>query len=165
MKILVAIDDSACSRAAVEEVIRGPWPAGAEIRLVSVIEYPRITDSELWVLPADYTARMEHAARDRIQAMVSRTVREVDEATAGKYVVTGAALTFGAPQAVLPEEADKWQADLLIIGSHGYQGFKRFWLGSVSQAVAARAGCSVRIARGPAAAVAPETMEKAVVTM
>jgi nucleotide-binding universal stress UspA family protein len=38
-------------------------------------------------------------------------------------------------------------ADLIVVGSHGYRGFKRFLLGSVSQAVASHAKCSVEIVR------------------
>jgi nucleotide-binding universal stress UspA family protein len=45
------------------------------------------------------------------------------------------------------DEAEKWEADLIVVGSHGYQGFKRFLLGSVAQAIASHAHCSVEIAR------------------
>jgi nucleotide-binding universal stress UspA family protein len=41
--------------------------------------------------------------------------------------------------------------DLIVVVSHGYRGYKRFLLGSASQAVAAQAKCSVEIVRHPAA--------------
>jgi nucleotide-binding universal stress UspA family protein len=49
---------------------------------------------------------------------------------------------------VILEEARRWDADLIIVGSHGRRGFKRFLLGSVSEAVAMKAHCSVVVVRG-----------------
>jgi nucleotide-binding universal stress UspA family protein len=40
--------------------------------------------------------------------------------------------------------------DLVALGSHGRRGVRRFILGSVSEAIARRAPCSVLVARGPA---------------
>jgi nucleotide-binding universal stress UspA family protein len=61
-------------------------------------------------------------------------------------VVTGELLKGHAREAII-EEAKNWEADLIVVGSHGYQGFKRLWLGSVSQAEASHAPCSVEIVR------------------
>jgi nucleotide-binding universal stress UspA family protein len=48
---------------------------------------------------------------------------------------------------VILDEAEKWDADLIVLGSHGYSGWQRFLLGSVSHAVATHALCSVEIVR------------------
>jgi nucleotide-binding universal stress UspA family protein len=45
------------------------------------------------------------------------------------------------------DEVEKWGADLIVLGSHGYRGWRRFLLGSVSHAVATHARCSVEIVR------------------
>ncbi|MFY9574809.1 MAG: universal stress protein [Blastocatellia bacterium] len=45
------------------------------------------------------------------------------------------------------DESNAWDADLIVVGSHGYRGLTKLWLGSVSQAVAAHAKCSVEIVR------------------
>jgi nucleotide-binding universal stress UspA family protein len=47
-------------------------------------------------------------------------------------------------------EAKRWNADLIVIGSHGRSALERYFLGSVSFKVAAEAPCSVRIARARA---------------
>ena len=60
----------------------------------------------------------------------------------------GAVLTGKAKEAIL-EEAQKWAADLILVGSHGRRGFRRFLLGSVSEAVAMNAPCSVVVVRAP----------------
>jgi nucleotide-binding universal stress UspA family protein len=45
--------------------------------------------------------------------------------------------------------ASEWQADLIVIGSHGRKGLSRFLLGSVAESVARHARCSVWIVRTP----------------
>ena len=45
------------------------------------------------------------------------------------------------------DEAASWEADLIVLGSHGRRGLRRFLLGSVSNAVASHADCSVEIVR------------------
>jgi nucleotide-binding universal stress UspA family protein len=53
----------------------------------------------------------------------------------------------GHAKEVILDEAEKWGADLIVLGSHGYSGWQRFLLGSVSNAVATHAHCSVEIVR------------------
>ena len=62
---------------------------------------------------------------------------------------TGAVLSGNAKDAVL-DEAHKWAADLIAVGSHGRRGFRRLLLGSVSEAVAMNTHCSVVVVRGHA---------------
>jgi nucleotide-binding universal stress UspA family protein len=52
-----------------------------------------------------------------------------------------------SPRDAIVEEAERRGADLIVVGSHGYRGPERALLGSVSQAVATQAKCSVEIAR------------------
>ena len=54
MKILLAVDGSPSSDAAVDEVARQKWDADCEVRIVSVVETPLAFASELTVAPATY---------------------------------------------------------------------------------------------------------------
>jgi nucleotide-binding universal stress UspA family protein len=53
-----------------------------------------------------------------------------------------------SPSWGIVQKAEKWGADLIVVGSHGYSSLGRWVLGSVSQTVLTQAPCSVRIARG-----------------
>ena len=53
----------------------------------------------------------------------------------------------GFPKQIILDEAEGWGADLIVVGSHGRGLMGRFLLGSVSQAVALNARCSVEIVR------------------
>jgi nucleotide-binding universal stress UspA family protein len=53
----------------------------------------------------------------------------------------------GPPAAEILAEANRWSADLIVIGSHSRTHLSQSFLGSVSQKIASDAHCSVRIAR------------------
>jgi nucleotide-binding universal stress UspA family protein len=55
---------------------------------------------------------------------------------------------MGGPAQMILEAAKDWDADLIVVGSHGRSAVARFLLGSISQKVLTEADCSVRIARG-----------------
>ena len=57
------------------------------------------------------------------------------------------AVINGSPRKVILNEAEEFGADLIVVGSHGRGAIERFLLGSVSQAVALHAKCSVEIVR------------------
>jgi nucleotide-binding universal stress UspA family protein len=45
------------------------------------------------------------------------------------------------------DHAAEWHADLIVAGSHGWEGLNRFLLGSVSESVVRHAPCSVEVVR------------------
>jgi nucleotide-binding universal stress UspA family protein len=51
------------------------------------------------------------------------------------------------PKALILDEAERWKADLIVAGAHGYNTLDRLLLGSVSEALALYAKCSVEVIR------------------
>src|SRR5215470_14024124 len=143
MKILLGIDGSPFSDNAVEEVANRPWPPHSEVKVLQVSERPLIPATEPWALPDNYFEEMDRAASEHARATVAKAM-----ATLKKSGVTVTSeVVDGYPQHVIVDEAEKWGADLIVVGSHGYRGLTRLLLGSVSQAVASHAHCSVEIVR------------------
>ncbi|HEY6331288.1 MAG TPA: universal stress protein, partial [Blastocatellia bacterium] len=85
-------------------------------------------------------------ADSRAKQVVLKAEESLRSPTTKDLKVT-AVTVKGFPKEVLVDEADQWGADLIVVGSHGYRGITRFLLGSVSQAVASHAHCSVEIVR------------------
>ena len=141
MQILLAIDGSNCSDVSVKSVAKRPWPAGSRVRVLLVIEPVTCPVPEAVTMPESWYEAMRRAAR----ATIMRAVTVLNDST-GLEVET--AIRIGQPEGVIVQEAEDWQANLIIVGSHGRGRVGRFLLGSVSQAVALRAGCSVEIVRG-----------------
>ena len=146
MKILLAVDGSECSDVAVKEVVRRPWPAGSQVKILSVIEPPFMPTTETWALPETYFAQLEKAGQDQARDAISKAVQKFHARHEAPLEILTEAVSGYAKDVIL-DEAERWGADLIVVGSHGYRGFKRFLLGSVSQAVASHAKCSVEIAR------------------
>jgi len=151
MKILLAVDGSSFSDAAVEEVATRSWPEGSELRIVSAIEPLSFPTSEAWVPPDNYIVALEKAAQERARSIVNEAAERVQTLQRDKLRITREVAT-GHPKHVILSDAESWPADLIVVGSHGYRGLTRLWLGSVSQAVASHAKCSVEIVRAPSLA-------------
>src|SRR5687767_13813242 len=146
MKILLAIDGSECSKAAVNSVAERPWPQNSEIKIISVMEIPYAPTTEAWALPEGYYKELERVAREHAEEAVKQAVERFGIEKAAGIDIT-AEIFSGSPRNAILDEAERWDADLIVLGSHGYRGWQRFLLGSVSQAVATHAPCSVEIAR------------------
>jgi len=146
MKILLAIDGSTYSDAAVDEIARRPWPADSEVKIISVVEPTFEPGTEPWALPPDYFDEIEKAEHDRALANVEGALSKLRVGADKSLKLTTSVLT-GMPKRLILDEAEAWGADLIVVGSHGYGAWERFLLGSISNAVATHAKCSVEIVR------------------
>jgi nucleotide-binding universal stress UspA family protein len=145
MKILLATDGSEYSEAAIDELIGRPFPPGTEVRVVSAVEYHAPITGAPFGVTSEYLAGLARESRKQAHENVERAAAKL-RASAPDLEVTTAVLEE-SPKAAIVEEAERWKPDLIVVGSHGYGAIKRFLLGSVSQAVALHAPCSVEIVR------------------
>lgn len=146
MKILLAIDGSSFSDVAVKEIATRPWPAGSEVRIISVVEPPMLPTVESWVPPDNYIEALEKAGEDQARSVVSKAADRITSEQRDKLRVATEIVKGHSKHAII-DAAEAWEADLIVVGSHGYRGLTKLWLGSVSLAVASHAKCSVQIVR------------------
>ena len=97
------------------------------------------------IYPATLLDRLTAEARNQASSAVAEA-RDI-LSNAGVTLDSGEATPLGEPRSVILETAKEWGADLIVVGSHGRRGLDRFLLGSVSEAVAIHAPCSVRVVR------------------
>jgi nucleotide-binding universal stress UspA family protein len=146
MRILLAVDGSECSDKAVAEIGRRPWPKGAEIKVLTAVELPIPPTPEAWAIPPNYFEELDRAASEHARAIVDGAVSKLRAAMGSEANIHGQSVP-GPPRAVILEEAERWGADLIAVGSHGYRAWERFLLGSVSQSIVSHAKCSVEVVR------------------
>lgn len=148
MKILLAIDGSPCSDAAINEVLSRPWPTGSEVKIITAVNLMMYLTPEPWVGAQDYYAEIDKGEHEKAEAVIKSAVSKFS-ACEDKSIKISSDVIEGSPKQVIIEEAEKWGADLIILGSHGHGAWSRLLLGSVSQAVSLHAPCSVEIVRCP----------------
>jgi nucleotide-binding universal stress UspA family protein len=91
---------------------------------------------------ADITSHLE-TARAAAQALVNAAEQRLRAAGFETAVV----IRDGDPRHAILNYASEWNADWIVMGSHGRRGVDRFFIGSVSEAVARHAHCSIEIVR------------------
>lgn len=146
MKILLAVDGSPCSDAAVEEVIKRPWPPQTEVKIITAFETPILIGVGLEPWPADYYEELQKTARDAAKTVIDNAMQKLNEVS-DKTLKISHEIIGGPPSQVIVEEAESWGADLVVMGSRGLGVWNRLLLGSVSSAVVHHAKCSVEIVR------------------
>jgi len=75
------------------------------------------------------------------------TDEQADVIGRNKAVTVDTTVRQGDPRVEIVDEAERWGADLVILGSHGRTGVKRWLMGSVAEYVVRHAPCSVEVAR------------------
>lgn len=143
-RILVATDGSEFSAAALKSVAERPWPEGTEVKVISVAEFA------LWLgdYPFFRLEQVEELNKSALDAAKAAVALGRDALSrAGLKVTTDVPVEREAPAKTILDEAKKWNANLVVVGSHGRRGFDRFALGSVSESIAMNAHCSVEVVR------------------
>jgi nucleotide-binding universal stress UspA family protein len=145
MKILIAMDGSDFSQAALQSVIARPWPPNSQVKVLNVVEPPSLLmGREMGGYDPEFEMVWK-ALREQAKDIVEKAAEKL---RAAKFTVS-TELVEGDPKSQIIDIANQWHADMIVLGSHGRRGIDRFLMGSVSQAVVRHAHCSVEIIRTP----------------
>ena len=142
LRILLATDGSDYSTAAARSIATRPWPAGTEVRIISIVE-EIVAAADPWYAAGAVAERVREEAAKASQEAVG--IAQAIIAEAG--IKSDIAVLEGSPKKRIVEEAKEWDANLVVVGSHGRRGLTHYLLGSVSEAVAMHAPCSVEVIR------------------
>ena len=147
MRILIAYDGSPSADHAVDEVVKRPWPAGTEVRLVTVLEQAAPVPPEIGVeLYGPVLEKIRVSQRQAMQAALDKAAAKFASRSDLKL---GVELRDGAVNRSLLDAIKAFGADLVVAGSHGATAIERFFLGSVSHALVTHAPCNVEIIKKP----------------
>src|SRR5579859_341829 len=143
MRILVATDGSQPSLTALRSVANRPWPTGSVARIISVPEFILLKDPSYF--ETHQVKNLGKAAIDDAKVSIAAGVGVLSQSAL--KVCSDVPTSEDKPYHVILNEAEAWQADMIVVGSHGRSGFDRVIMGSVSEAVALHAKCSVEVIR------------------
>src|ERR1043166_80542 len=146
MKILIATDGSEYSKAAVEQccrlVIR---PDNAEMLIVSAYEDAYPIMAEPYAISAEYYQKIDDAVVEMATTFVADAKKIIRDRFRQDFPIATEILR-GPPDQQIIDKAKEWNADVIVVGSHG-RGFWGRLLGSVSSGVVHHAPCSVLVVR------------------
>lgn len=147
-KILVPIDFSESSRAALREASRFAKGTDAELLLLYVDEFPARPVGELPYLPKHVVTEHAEAVKRELDAFVAQAAQLGWRAQT--LVASGE-----VHNAILDAAADM-RADLIVMGTHGRSGASRLVLGSVAERIVRTSPVPVLVVRhrAPEAAAA-----------
>jgi nucleotide-binding universal stress UspA family protein len=130
-KILVPVDGSAASMLGLSEAIKLAKSYDSKLQLVHVINEFILTGGEI---PALYLDKVVESVRAEGQAVLDKAERIVrDHALEPQSVLLE---SIGARAAdLIVEQAKKWNAELIVMGTHGRRGIRRLTLGSDAELV------------------------------
>lgn len=154
LKILVATDGSEYSAAAFRSVAGRPWPSGSQAKVMAIPE-PFMPLGEFPYFESEEIENLNTTALKAANANAEAGAALLRKA--GLEAAAEAPFPEGSSARQIVKEAKRWNADLVVLGSHGRRGFDRWTLGSVSEHVALHAPCSVEVIRGP---IAPKKTRK-----
>ena len=146
-RIVIGVDGSAVSLAAVRASASRQWIAGSEAHVIVVCDPLTLTVTGS-LIPPVAGAVEEINKEERVRA--TKIAEEAAEELRKSNLAVLTVIEAGNPKQVLVEHAERWGADSIFVGSTGFNSrVERYLLGSVSAAIAARAHCSVEVVREP----------------
>lgn len=144
MKVLLGVDDSAYSEAAVQHVLSGAFPAGTRFLVVSAAAPIFAGPGE--VSSPDAVAKVMEAQAQCHREIANRAAERLRKAG----LAADARTVVADPRSALVEIAHSEGINLVVVGSQGKTGLKKLLLGSVASHVVTHAPCSVLVVRGAA---------------
>jgi nucleotide-binding universal stress UspA family protein len=146
MKVIIATDGSDFSAAAAQRACElFSNIAGTRFKIVSVFEDLPVLATEPFAVSAEYYQGLTDAIKSRASEFAVHTEEFLRERF-GANVEISHEVMHGTPEKCIVDLATNWNAELIVVGSHG-RGFWRRLLGSVSDAVVHHAPCSVLVVR------------------
>lgn len=157
MKIIVGVDDSGYSIAALRSVLDREWGPDTEVRLVHAIEPFNFVYGSPYDAPGENPSELcrqvLEESQEKADALMQKWSKYLERKFGEKNV--SHKIQHGDVVTSINEEAAAWEADLIVIGSHGKSAIDRLMIGGVSRKVSVTAPCSVQIVKLPPYSLAP----------
>lgn len=141
-RILVPLDGSKRAERAIPVAARLAHTSGGSVILVSVVS----KSSGFWPSEAERTTLAQQGLATGL-AEAERYLAGVATSPELERALTESVVLFGPTESTIIAVADSWQADLIVMCSHGYTGITRRIMGSVAEKLAREATVPVLVLR------------------
>ena len=146
-RILVAIDGSDTSNLALEQAVQLAKDQRARLRIVHVVESARYAVSMADGYPFDPTPLWEALRGDGRQALLTAESKARGAGVEAETVMLEGNDPSQRVASMVVKDAQQWDADLIVLGTHGRRGLDRIFLGSVAETLVRMAPAPVLLVR------------------
>ncbi len=150
-RIFVAIDGSATAQLALDEAIALAKVPGSSLCIGSALDTSSLAQTFLGVEAFVDIDKVKQGMRDKANALLDQAAAKATAAGCDPY----RQLIESDDKSVadmLADAAHQWNADLIVIGTHGRRGLNRMVMGSVAENLVRIATTSLFLVRRKAAA-------------
>lgn len=143
MRLLLATDGSPSAERALQLLLQEPWPAPSVVRVVTVLDEVAMSAGNPWPIVAPVAPfDIDEVARSAASATLDNAAERLRPVLAVET-----AILDGRPAQVIADEARRWEADAIVMGSRGHGALSSMVLGSVSAEVIDLSDRPVLVAR------------------
>lgn len=146
MRILLATDGSEYAQEAAAKC--GELAADFDspvIKIITVVDNFTPMATEPFISPEEFLESVEREMQENAEKIITNAEKKVLSRAQNAKIEKE--ILIGSAKKVIVKAAEKWNADLIVVGSHGYGLLGRTLLGSVSDAIVHHSPCSVLIVR------------------
>ena len=146
-RIMVAVDESFMTSQVMEAVIELAKATGAQVAICHAIDETILDQREVAMMLPNSVGKTEARMRLGAQGLLGR-LAETARAAGIEVEIRLVESEQKHVSDMLIDAATEWQADLLIVGTHGRRGIERFFVGSVAERLVRKSQVSLLLVRG-----------------
>jgi nucleotide-binding universal stress UspA family protein len=148
-RILAAVDGSDTSQHALTHAIGLARALSAKLRIIHVVDMNWLPLGPELAVESDAVSAARRSAGEKVIASAREAVEKAGFEADIALLETGAPTEHVAE--TIAKEAERWAADVVVLGTHGRRGVQRLLLGSVAEQVARRSSTPVLLIPSPKA--------------
>ena len=145
-RIMVAIDDSFATSKVLDSAIESARQHGAKLAICHALDETIFAQREAAIMLSKSVEQVTLNLRESAQEFVNKAA-EIARAAGIDVETKIVESEVGHVAEMLADAAAEWQADLLVVGTHGRRGVERFFVGSVAENLVSRATMSLLLVR------------------
>jgi nucleotide-binding universal stress UspA family protein len=145
-RVIACLENTDIDLSVLQALREMQWPPGSQLMFLHVLDAPPVEFSQNPREDARLFYQLQSKAQDKMEASIKIYIDELNQMfpQLETEILVSPELE---PVPIILETARTWSATTIVVGSHRRKGQEKFWLGNVSEPVAARAHCSVHIVR------------------
>lgn len=146
-RIVVAVDGSETSRLALDHALQLAKDQRARVRIVNALESIHYLVSLSGGYPFDASELIESLRQEGKRVLETSLQTARAAGVEAESVLIEGKEPMDRAATIVAQEAKNWDADLIVLGTHGRRGFDRLVLGSVAEALVRIASTPVLLVR------------------